>query len=625
MAAKRERARKDINLNGFFDIETEDWTTFVVGGVLTEDGAYQAYDWNHEDLFVDHLLGLKGDIWSHNGGAFDDKWLLDHMVARDIKAKVIAAGSRIIAIETPTARFLDSKALTKLTLKELTLSAEVEKQRLGLQCENREECEEDCEGYCAIHRKGMSKVNWQRLIEYLEADCRSLQAAMFRVKRHALENDLDLAMTVGASAWKNARRLLDLPSATLLDSEHMFAREAYYGGRVQVFRPRVPYGFEADVNSMYPSRLAHFPVPVGAASYLFGKDARRAFMNAKPGLFKAEVDVPEMHIPPLPYRVKQHERVSYPTGRFGGVWAGPELRYAEELGCKVYVTQALVWEREEIVFRSWVDRMFSLRANAPGGKDSSLGTFIKFYLNSLTGKFGARPDNTTVLINPDDAHPCTCPLGGCSGRCGATTPMGQSASIYSVASWRLDGCAHVEWAATLTAEARVEWHRQAVSVAGGMDMVYGDTDSVLSLQKRTRNMGKELGQWGIKGDYEGSFRQFLCVCPKVYRLREGGPKTLGKLKVKAKGLRLPKSDVAADNAIRKGELVGKDAVIGFWRGAKEGKFFTKANVSRRVSQGFGDRILENGSDYTRAPTIGEVAKAQEIEAEEWGGEDDSEM
>lgn len=602
----REPKRKRISVDAVFDIETEDWTTFVVGGLYYKDGAYSDFDWNREDDYVDALFAIEGNVWAHNGGRFDAKWFLDHAIKRDKRINVVAAGSRIVSIRIGDLRIYDSKALTMLSLEDFTEGQGVEKEELGLPCncseretvwkDKRGRTRHGCGGYCSIKRT-MPKPLFKRLREYLEADCRSLYNGLAKLQEFADETDLDLGITVGSSAWANAKRWLELPSADLEAPEHNFARDGYYGGRVQLFRPRANKGFECDVNSMYPSRLAGFALPWGDWWRPFGGDARREYDGSRPGIYRATVNVPEMHIPPLPYRVKGKGRISYPTGRFQGTWALPELQYAETQGVKVEITEALVFETEQVVFKAWVDKLFALRYGAPGGKKGPVGTFLKFYLNSLTGKLGARPDVEEVEINPEEVRGCNCKTDECDGFCGRHIHINEEDDIYVVKRWRIHACAHVEWASYLTAQSRIEWHRQATSKKDGWDMIYGDTDSVFSVQQRTRNMGKELGQW----DDAGPFADFRGWAPKLYTYRREGKRT-----VKGKGLRLPRDADKALALLTSGQKVGAEAVIGFWRGVREGEFFKKAPLFRLPRQGFGDRILEAGEQVTRAPTVDEV-------------------
>lgn len=603
---RRERKRRDIEVTGVFDIETEDWTTFVCGGVAWHDGGYQAFDWKREDVFVDTLLGASGDYWAHNGGRFDLLWLLDHILKRDIKASVMAAGSRIVALRVEglqrRLRFFDSKALTKISLKELTENMHVSKERLGFECVGKEDCEPDeCEGYCAI-RRDMPAEKHRRLLEYLEADCKSLIHAMQALRGWAGEHDLDLSHTVGSAAWANARRILGLPDAKLSPSDHRFARLGYFGGRVQLFRPFAESGWECDVNAMYPSRLAFFPLPWGEPARLRGPDASRAFAAGRPGVYRATVHVPPMHLPPLPFRAK--ERVAYPTGRFEGVWCAPELQAAEKAGAQIEkVHEGLVWPEERVLFRQWVDKIFDLRKSV--GKKTPFGQFLKFYSNSPTGKMGARPDVERVIVNPEDIVCCpgegeyageVCTEDECCGLCGAYSPLTDKVDlpVYTSKTWRLSSNSHVEWSGYLTAYARVEWRAQAVSFDGtGWDMVYGDTDSNLSLNRRTRRMGDGVGEW----EDAGAFRNFHGRAPKMYDYEKGAKG----LVVKAKGIHLPKNPQRALEKMKSGKPIGARGPKGFWSAAREGQFFQTDTVKRRVGQGYGDRLLDGQT--TRAPRV----------------------
>lgn len=592
--------RSDISVAAVFDIETSDWTQFVVGGMQHADGRYYEFGWHDEETFVNELLDVAGDVWSHNGGAFDIKWLLDHCIKRGLSPAIASAGARIVSMRVGKARFLDSKALSKLTLKEFTDGLGVMKQRLGIPCIHKPDCDSECQGYCAISRDMYPQL-YKRLTTYLQADCESLYLALMRLKEFAATNDLDLSITVGASAWKCAKRWLDLPTAQLSPADHEFMRRTYFGGRVQLFRPESESGRECDVNSMYPSRLRECAVPLSEPERRQGRLARLAYDAGCEGAYCATVNVPESHLPPLPFRTKN--RVAYPWGEFCGAWTRPELAYAESLGVKILeMDEALVFPDSGIVFAEWVDRMFSLRMAAPGGKSGPLGTFIKYDLNSFTGKLGSRPDHEKVVVNPDEIIVCpggyccdACEWGDCCRECGAFIPLSETSPIYSVSEWRLAACAHVEWASYLTSEARIEWHKQATSIDLGWDMVYGDTDSCFSESPRTRRMGKECGEWEDKGAYSN----FRGIAPKLYSF-ERAKETI----VKAKGLRLPKDGKQALAAIQPGApLVGKAGVIGFRRGARQGTFFIANTLSRRVGRGFGDRILGPGQNVTRAPRI----------------------
>jgi hypothetical protein len=615
-SGKKPPKRRDIKIHSVFDIETQDWTTFVAGGVLrAADQQYEAYSWRQEDDYADKLLAIEGDLWAHNMGGFDGKWLLNHIRKRGLKAQIACAGAKLVSIRCGQLRVLDSKALTKLSLEELTQGMDVKKEKLALPCT----CDENCGGYCSI-RRDMPQAHWERMLDYLRADCVSLYRALQEIREYAAqpEIDLDLGATVGGCAWRNAQRLLGLPNADFSRSMASFLRQAYFGGRVQLFKAFSSRGFETDVSSMYPSRLAYCPIPIGDCRRLTSS-AADAFWTGKPGIYRARVNVPESHIPPLPFRMK--DRVAYPWGSFEGTWTAPELRYATEAGCTAEVLEGVVWEREEIVFAPWVDRLFKLRAGA--GKKSPIGIWLKFYLNSLTGKLGTKPEHARYALNLSDAELGDCPgtddcYDYCTGACGTYKPMGgvmeyQGKEIiwgipecHERPEYRLDPCAHVEWAAYLTSLARIKWHRHAISINDGLDVVYGDTDSIFSEVERPCDCGNpECTRDGLLGHWEatGAYRDFEGFAPKLYVFKRDE-----KLKVKAKGLRLPRDPEIAAQKIRERSPVGGKRVLGFKAAIAAGNFFTAENQTRRAGQGFGDR-LPSYSGASRAPHILELVES----------------
>ena len=618
-----DRKRKPLECQAVFDIETSNWDTFVLGAILWADGTYREYSWRGEGQLrmAEDLLLTPGTLWAHNGGLFDAKWLADRCLELECPFDMVRSGSRIVRLKAGACEVLDSFALAKVSLADLSADLSEKKIATGLKCrpKSRGGCGEDCGGYCAIKRR-MPDREWRLLRRYLRRDCEALMASLKRLEEWAAAPsvDLDLSATVGASAWRSARRTLELPDAELTWGQHRFARKAYFGGRVEVFRPRSDAGHEYDVCQMYPWALRSIRVPWGPARNVWLGKASKALDRAIAGkgaaIVKATVVVPECHLPPLPLR--RHDRIWYPTGRFVGVWTSIELARAIECGVQVEPTQALVWDETEKPFAPWIDKLHELREGAPGGKKGPLGTFCKFLANSLTGKFGAKPVGQRIVTRPEDMLTCECegrgqPGFSCDGSCGAFVPLDKAGQICAVTRWHLSPECHVAWSAHITSAARVEWHRMALSKAGGWDCVYCDTDSLFCERERTRRIGSLLGQWEWKGAYEA----FECEAPKLYRYRRAE-----RWNVKAKGLELPK--VRASDPLRGDRLDDTWAAItsgvampsrGIWglsKGAASGQFFKRRPESdgRQVSQGWGDRVLEPGASVTRARSFAEIVR-----------------
>jgi hypothetical protein len=181
--------------------------------------------------------------------------------------------------------------------------------------------------------------------------------------------------------------------------------------------------------------------------------------------------------------------------------------------------------------------------------------------------------------------PCDCE-GECSGFCGAHVEV--SPKIWKSTSYWVAQCAHVEFAATLTAAARTKIHEH-LTEGNADDAIYCDTDSVFSINERLVGVGSDLGMLENKGPFKG-----YIVAPKVYRKENAD----GTIEVKAKGVSNPSSkwdDIVGE------ETVFSDRVRGFATGARKGEFFNRDAVSRTVHEGCGDRIPDG--NLTRAQNI----------------------
>lgn len=591
--------RKTIQVDAVYDIETEGWAKFLVGGHY--DGTtYSERTWPHESEFARLVVGAHGATWGHNAGRFDHKWTLEHIRRSGVEASIRAAGTCIVELRAGRFSGYDSKAISMLSLADFCKGVSTEKQDNPLRCLTPETCGPTCRGYCRFHR-GMAHVDFERVREYLRADCESLWLSLQRLKGWSDEHDIDLAPTIGGASWACAKRTCDLPDATLSLAQHEFCREGYFGGRTEVFRPTADSGYEYDVSAMYSAAGSDLSMPWGESTWRYADEARRAYRVGAPGIFRAVVSVPEMWVPPLPVRTV--DRITFPTGTFAGVWTGIELRYAESLGVTIEnVEEALTWPEERNLFKDWVKRLWDLRADpSHGGKKSSLGTFLKFYLNSLWGKFGSQPGADVFLVNP--AEP---PLD--------SEPVDVGREVYSFdrptvrklkdGRWVAGSpCCHIEWASHVTAWARVEWHREAME-GGGDDLVYCDTDSLFTLRPRTRRVGAGLGLWND----EGPWTDFSSIAPKFHRYTRAG-----QVRVKSKGVHAKDPwewDALWAMGTHKFEW---SASMGFRTAARiadgRGPLFRTAYMARNIKKGYGGRILcQDGT--TRPQTAKELGIGQ---------------
>lgn len=613
-----------MNIVGYYDIETEDWDTFVCGGILTEDD-YAEYTWGNEREYVLHLLRLEGTILAHNGGKFDHLWFLDALdrfgFLSSLSVSLTMSGASIVRAQlrgdNVDLTLADSyKMFMPLSLRDLSEGKKLDVN--FLKCSGQGQCAElmeyqrryhpddvnGCGGYCRISRR-MSKRDLRRLMDYMEMDCRALKDGVEYMLSFAETQEIKTGWTVGSTAWKTATALIpELPTQELSTMEYEYARNGFFGGRVSLFRRYADRGYQYDITSSYPNQCSNvLPRPETRDFICDTKRARRAYIRDTEGIYSADVVIPDMFIPPLPYRanINGDNRLAFPTGKIHGTWAFPELKYAESLGCKIEPETALVFRKSENYLGDFMHRLIELRMKC--GKKSREGRWLKWIANSLYGKFASRPDVENVYLNPNEDM--------LLGSENSIRRIGTRFGIYINPTYRILDCAHIVWASYITARARVQLHKM-LNKHGGTDAIYCDTDSCFAMRKRTIDdgLGNGLGLWSNEGD----FTEFQGIAPKVYRyVREG------KSVMRAKGVVLPHDIDKAWNLICDHKVVnGKPRIRGFRSAINiiarkgEGKLFEKEMPHRLVSEGFGDRI-DLGNGISRPPHVSELNVATEVD------------
>ncbi len=591
-----------------FDLETYDWDNYYLGGYLDSEGTYR--DTTDEHKLYSWLRNAEGEIWTWNGGRYDLIWLLQHARDAGDDCKPIVAGARIIRVKIRKALFLDGFAIFPTALvKAATLAGISLTKDTGLACI----CHEKCGGYCAI-RPGLDNSSRERLRQYLRADCEATSAAVAAMRELGTRESLAIRATIGASSYATISHDAGVKPARWRNaSDYKFVRDAYAGGRVEVYRPRSDAGHRYDVNSAYPAALVALDLPCGPYDRLSTRRAEMALSKKQIGVYHAIVDVPEMHAPPLFARTSSGT-ICFPVGEIRGTWTSSELIAAMSVGVSVKPLSAIVWPDSQPIVRDAVQRIWELRASAKREERDQEAVLLKWFANSFTGKLAEHPLKEKYVISPSSKRIVSCPGGNhrgacpenrccdhrCALLCGSWQPL--SPSIWLAREWQISACAHVHWAAFLTAHARLAlWRRLA---AQGKSAVYCDTDSCFSEKADKRNVGDDLGQWG----YDGAYSDWTALARKLYRYRDEA----GKWHVASKGIaRLSAEDF---DAFSRGELFrDKRGVAGFrQRARKGGKLFQRKLVERRFRGDqvhFGGRVLGR-KGYTTPCELKEIESWQ---------------
>lgn len=580
-----------IRIDGVFDIECEAWDRFVVGEVLTSEG--ERFVSRDEDIFWAELRRREGYYWGHHAGRYDSMWALDMAMERGDDPNISPRGSGILQLRIGKLFLCDSAALWPDKLEKISEICDARKMPFPLRCR----CgTEGCKGYCAI-RRSMPERDYRAVEEYLHGDCEALLQSMLALIERAEADGFDLRATIGTTAWNTAKAWCDLPDCTHELGTYRLIREGYAGGMTMVGRPLAASGHRHDIHASYPAALSRGQLPVGGVVvHTTGRAAGAALRKGRPGVYQCSVHVPDMAYPPLGFRAG--DRLLYPTGLVDGAWTALEIEYAESLGCRVVsVRGGASFPRTEAMLRDYAERVWALRARALDGglKDQAYAAWLKWAANSCTGKLAQKETHDVYEYVRGHA-------------CGDGDPVIRRGPHGHLLAWegtRVAPCAHVEWAAYLTADARIELHRQIQHAEETGDFLYCDTDSVYSSERLTRRIGDDLGEWG----YEGEMRAWCALAPKLYRYECTGcaKHPSGGVHVRGKGM--PDLSDAGFRALQDGESwVSERGVLGLRTAlASEGRIFRRRRLERshRPYPGWigGRVLLDDGS--TRPPTVAE--------------------
>lgn len=186
-----------------------------------------------------------------------------------------------------------------------------------------------------------------------------------------------------------------------LDVEE-FIRSSYYGGRVEVFKPKLNVkGFHYDVNSLYPAQFDG-EYPVGKPEYYnepkLAKFYFERWLEDKIGLgfCSCSVFIPEQEIPPLPCKMG---KLVFPCGHVYGTWTFEELEYAIK-NCGVEIKEfyeVAYFPQTFPVFKRFKDTFYQMKEQATIDGNKSLRGLAKLILNVMYGYTGMTRDDKTQL------------------------------------------------------------------------------------------------------------------------------------------------------------------------------------------------------------------------------------
>jgi len=269
------------------------------------------------------------------------------------------------------------------------------------------------------------------LLEYLEYDCRSLfeiieklhEASGLKIAQFVkCPTPANMSMRIFENNFPDQAEqsntkyfLMGEPAKEAED----FLRDAYNGGRTELFKNRLLNGFAYDVTSLYPYVMRQFKYPVGKFFVKDGRWAESIFENfckgsETGGVIEATVKIPKninkQGISPLPFYCEKRGKLLFPVGRIRGSWTLPELKFAVDRGVTIEKYHRVIFfEKMSSIFIGFVNHFEKLKndntehikgsgLNKKGEKvNPSLRSYAKLILNALYGKFGSRRENKAFV------------------------------------------------------------------------------------------------------------------------------------------------------------------------------------------------------------------------------------
>jgi hypothetical protein len=640
------RSNWDMDRIVTMDMEAHDWDRPVAWELLRPDGTKQ--QWTREvrgetdptKFVVDEILHHRNrnhTFVAHNGGGYDFQPLVFELIDRDdarLKTVLNDSTGDIFYVEIEDEhgkprRLQDSMKIMPRGLADLASDmADVDK------------LEPELFDVTEIPPvlSDMDDNARDELLEYLHYDCLALRQCLesfTQIIDDISGGRVGPQLTVGSTTMAMYRVAFmdDEPDAPPIyrapERGEQKIREAYYGGRTEVFRLYAPESdgpyWKYDVNSLYPYVYTHRPVPAGRLTHIPPEDREkipdRLHSEKFGGVVKIDAHVPtDTEIPVLPTRSDATpgggaSKVVFPVGGIQGWYSVAEVEYAHSVGALENIEyQEAYLANRHYPFEQYGSTLYDMKQSIDKSENPDKYKVVKFLLNSFYGKFGMNRSHEQVIelapedrSDPDKLHGLTQ-----FGRLNDGTTVSERTGLFLDDDTADAAYIRPRIATSITAWARIEMHKwiRHARKKGGR-IYYCDTDSIFTdvpLEGEYLGVGDELGQM----DLEEQAAQAAFVAPKTYAEADQNGSLIA---AKAKGLKDPdfqwedyKVAVQENNTDRL--QTEWDSVRGAMPSLKQNEGLTRVNHERGVKR------LDTKRDHdTRNPSL--LSKPWHIEKREY--------
>ena len=230
------------------------------------------------------------------------------------------------------------------------------------------------------------------LIGYNKTDCEILWKAIFQFEAEIFELGGQLQQTIASTAMNLFRRRFLQRDIFTSEKLNQISQESYFASRVEVFNRNAEDFLMYDINSSFPFAMT-FPLPGNLSGFrtTLPEDESDECIY----LANVTIEVPDMYLPPLPYR--KEGRVFFPVGRWRSWFTSTDIRLALREGAILHKVHEVYTFEPFMDFKGYADVIYKLRseANTPFRK-----LILKYLLNSLYGKAAESILKQEMLINP---------------------------------------------------------------------------------------------------------------------------------------------------------------------------------------------------------------------------------
>jgi hypothetical protein len=363
-------------------------------------------------------------------------------------------------------------------------------------------------GYLDMEQRfGIKKVGLEDLEQRVMSDAEAtFRLGEFIEDFYTKECNIPMQLTVASSALRLFAQTYfrDYWKRTEAQSfVNKLERNAYYGGRVEMFKRGKQLCKSYDVNSMYLSIMREALIP-DMSTFCYIENGRRwqYYFERYLGIYHCRVLAPRSKVMVLPYRTDKGKLI-FPCGEFSGWWTSVELKAALEYGYQILeVYEFIYYRRAKPYFSGFAEFVWEKRQAYKLANNLGMQLMIKKIGNSLYGKFGQQNQEPSYLgaaseapVIPKEAkrfyfkHPVTGEIWLWVGVVGEAIPA--KFEFPAV-------CAFI------TSYARVKLLRALK--ANEEAVIYCDTDSIkLKGDIEGVTVGEGLGEWAFLGEMEYSF------------------------------------------------------------------------------------------------------------------------